>query len=70
MIPDDVCVVLMLSKLGDVSDALSSFHISSTAIPYELCIEGTKYVSYCFHLSIIHSLTYSHTQSVDKINQS
>ena len=36
----DVCVVMMVSKLEDVYDALSSVHLSSDGMPDELCIEG------------------------------
>ena len=35
-----VCAVTMVSKVEDVSDALSPVRLSSTCIPDELCIEG------------------------------
>ena len=33
--------VMVLSKLEEVSDALSSIQLSSAGIPDELCFEGT-----------------------------
>jgi len=44
---------VVVSKLDDVSDALSSMQLSSCSIPDELCIEGTHWLPF---QSVTHSL--------------